>query len=83
MIIRFLFIVVFIYLLSFFVRRLFVRPFREGYQEREDQRQRESSRKREGKVSIDTHNARPAHDRNSVGEYIDYEEVKDDEKDSK
>lgn len=78
-IIRLLFIVSFIYLLSFVVRKMFVRPFRQGYQERETRNKQDAYRKSEGKVSVDTKGAGRAHDNKSVGEYIDYEEVNDEE----
>ena len=33
-------------------------------------------REKEGKVTIDTRNAKPSRDSKNIGEYIDYEEVK-------
>lgn len=79
MIIRFLLILIFIYLLSFIVRRLFTRPFQEGYREREEDIRKRNSRKSEGRVSIFTNGAGKSHDNKEVGEYIDYEEVKDED----
>lgn len=72
---RLLFIVSILYLASYVFRNLFSRPFREGYQ-----RQAENQAKRkEGNVSVKTNGAGKTNGNKSVGEYIDYEEVSDEE----
>lgn len=80
MILRLLLIVAFIYLLRILFRNYFARPYREGYQERAQANQKAASRKSEGKVSIFTNGAGKTHDDKQIGEYVDYEEVKDEDK---
>gem|GEM_PF-1547617 len=82
MILRLLAIIFIFYWLSYVVRNLFTRPFREGYKERDAANRKEKSRRSEGRVSIFTNGAGKSRDRGKIGEYIDYEEVQDEEQDS-
>ncbi len=79
MIIRFLLIISFIFLLRYLLRNFFSKPFKEGYREREEAHRKRDARKSEGRISIFTNGAGKARDNKDVGEYIDYEEVKEED----
>lgn len=77
MIFRLLFIVTFIYLISLVVKRIIVRPFRQGYQDKDFENRRKSAQNQEGSISIEKNGADKSRDAKSLGEYVDYEEVDD------
>ncbi len=77
---RLLFVVVFIYLISFVLRNFFVRPYRQGYQERDQSNRTKRARENEGRTSLNTNGQGRTHDNHQIGEYVDYEEVDDDDK---
>lgn len=67
----------FFYLIYFLVKYIIIKPFKEGYATGGNKRSGNPFSKREGEVTI-TYN--PHKDRklsDKVGEYVDYEEVKD------
>lgn len=74
--IRFIIFALFFYLIYFLVKYIFVRPFKEGYS-RGGRKKNPFSREEEGKVTIDYDPRQKRSEGNKVGEYIDYEEVKD------
>lgn len=75
MILRLLFIVSILYLASYVFRNLFRRPFQEGYQ----QQAKKQNKRQEGDVSVNTNGADQSKANSSVGEYIDYEDVSDED----
>lgn len=77
MIIRFILFLIFFYLAWFLIRNLFVKPFRQGYQSKDSRDG--AQRGRDGKITINTNGAGRTHDDKSMGEYIDYEEVEEEE----
>lgn len=82
MILRFLFFLFIFYLAYNFVRRLFVRPFSQGYSQNgrsANGQANSNSSSREGDVSInfDPRNKKAKKGSDDLGDYIDYEEVKD------
>ncbi len=79
MLLRFLAILALIYLVSRVLRNFFTRPFQEGYQDKAEQNEKAAHKKREGRVSVKTNGAGKAKDNKSIGEYIDYEEVEDED----
>lgn len=79
--VRFIIFALFFYLIYFLIKYIFTRPFKQGYAEGGQGRQRgfknPFNSKKEGDVSI---NFDPRKDRKpsgEIGEYIDYEEVKE------
>lgn len=80
MILRFIAFLLLVYLVVYFLRSVFVKPFRQGFDQADSRQKRDAQGKRntrEGDISI-TYDPRK-HQRNNdgVGEYVDYEEVKD------
>jgi hypothetical protein len=78
MFIRFILFLVIFWLVYHFLRKWIVGPFRQGYQEGQ---RGQGGNQREGKITI---NYRPQSQKGSsssrsgnVGEYVDYEEVKE------
>ena len=69
----------FFYLVYFLVKFLFIKPFQEGYKGQDPNR---NSKRGEGKITIDYDPRKGKNGRSpsDIGEYIDYEEVKDEEK---
>ena len=79
-IIRFILFLLFFYLAWFIIRNLFVKPFKQGYAERRTKGGRSNSSGPEGSVTLNKNGAGRTHDDGSMGEYIDYEEVQEDDK---
>lgn len=79
--IRFLIFVGIFYLAYYLIRNIFLRPFKEGYANG-GQRNRGGfnpfQNKREGEVSINYDPRKDEKPHKQVGEYVDYEEVKED-----
>lgn len=81
MLVRFVLFALFFYLIYFLVKYIFVKPFKEGYmgaRKGSSSGYRPFAGKQEGDVSI-TYNPQKDHKHpdNKLGEYVDYEEVKD------
>ena len=77
--IRLILFISFFYLLFFILRKLVFTPFREGYKRKQGQPKKASTaRDSEGKVSVEFDPAKQSQS-SSVGEYIDYEEVRDED----
>ncbi len=75
---RILFILIFVYLIFSLLKRLVLVPFTKGYQnQRSNQGSNSKSPKREGEVSIEFDPQKSKSKEHSVGEYVDYEEVKE------
>ncbi len=69
----------FFYLLYFIVKNIFLRPFREGYANGGNPRSANPfGQKRQGNITVTYNPEKGRKDNKSVGEYIDYEEVKED-----
>jgi hypothetical protein len=78
--IRLILFILFFYLAYFLIRNLFFRPFKEGYGQGGQRGNYNSRSSQEGDVTIiDKRQKRSSKDA-GVGEYIDYEEVKEDPK---
>jgi len=78
--IRLLLFISFFYILYFIVRKLVFTPFREGSQRKQESARKTSTgRDKEGEVSVDYDPDKQNSQSSSVGEYIDYEEVPDEE----
>tara|TARA_R110001592_G_scaffold37720_2_gene125476 strand:+ start:8484 stop:8747 length:264 start_codon:yes stop_codon:yes gene_type:complete len=81
--IRLLLFISFFYIGYFILRKLVIRPFREGMQSHGQARnastERANTARQEGEVSV-TYDPKQSQARdNGVGEYIDYEEVRDED----
>lgn len=78
---RFILFALFFYLIYFLVRFLFLKPFRQGYaQGGRGQNQpnwKNPFSQKEGDVTITYNPEKNKKDKGGVGEYVDYEEVKD------
>lgn len=79
MIFRLLLFVSLFYLIFYVVKNTFLKPFKQGYKGGPKDG---PSPGQEGKVSVDTKGAGQAHDDKSLGEYIDYEELTDEEEEA-
>jgi hypothetical protein len=78
--IRLLLFISFFYILYFILRKLVFTPFREGFQRKQESARKTSTgRDKEGEVSVDYDPDKQNSQSSSVGEYIDYEEVPDEE----
>lgn len=78
--IRLILFISFFYILYFILRKLVFTPFREGYQRRQESgRKTSTGREQEGEVSVNYDPDKQNSQSSSVGEYIDYEEVQDEE----
>lgn len=80
--VRFIIFALFFYLIYFLVKYIFVRPFKEGFAGNDSRKAKNGFKnpfasKKEGDVSI-TYDPRKSPPQNKeVGEYVDYEEVKE------
>lgn len=81
MILRFLAFVLLVYLVIYFMRALFVKPFKQGYGSQQGRRSADPNtnrkQRKEGDVTITYDPQKRRGDNQSLGEYVDYEEVKD------
>lgn len=75
--IRFVIFALFFYLIYFLVKFIFVKPFKEGYANGGNRSKSPFGRNEEGKVTISFNPNKKRKDDHGVGEYIDYEEIKD------
>lgn len=85
--IRFILFALFFYLIYFLIKYIFVRPFREGYKSGDQKRtrgfQNPFQNKKEGDISISYDPRKDRKTSSEVGEYVEYEEVKDSESEKK
>lgn len=79
--IRLVLFISFFYIGYFILRKLVIRPFREGMQSRGQARNASTERanSQEGEVSVTYDPEQNKSHDNGVGEYIDYEEVRDED----
>lgn len=84
MLIRFILFLLFFYLIYFLIKYIFIRPFKEGYsgggqrqQRGRGRQQNPFNREKEGDVSITYDPRKQKNGKEDVGEYVDYEEVKE------
>lgn len=79
--VRFVIFALFFYLIYFLVKYIFVKPFKQGYANGGTNGKKGNSpfgRNEEGKVTISFNPyKKKKDDDHGVGEYIDYEEIKD------
>lgn len=74
-----LFLVVF-YLVYYLLRQLFLKPFRDGYREQDPtKRYQQHKQRQEGSVTISYNPQQKSSSSHQEGEYVDYEEVQDEE----
>lgn len=78
-IIRFLVFVFFFYLVYYLIKNVLLKPFREGYADGDQKRGgfNPFQSKKEGDVSIKFDPRKGKKGSKEIGEYVDYEEVKD------
>jgi len=79
-ILRFLAFLLLVYLVVYFLRSLFVKPFKQGYGGQGRRRPNagpHTQQRKEGDVTISYDPRKQKGHSQGVGEYVDYEEVKD------
>lgn len=77
-----LFLIVF-YLVYYLLRQLLVKPFREGYREQDPgKRYQQHKRRQEGSVTISYNPRENSSSSHQEGEYVDYEEVEDEDEET-
>jgi len=79
MILRFLLVFVIIYWISYLLRTFVFKPFKSGYGSQGNASGGSNSASREGDVSIKYNPLKGKQDQKTVGEYVDYEEIKDED----
>jgi len=67
----------FFYLLYFIVKYVFIRPFSEGYANGGNSKNSNPFNKRKGNITVSYNPEKGSKKGNSVGEYVDYEELED------
>ncbi len=81
MIFRFLVFALIVYMVFYLIRNIFIRPFKQGYANGDPRRKAQANsferKKKEGEVSISFDPRKDRRNGDQVGEYVDYEEVKD------
>lgn len=75
--VRFVIFALFFYLIYFLVKFIFIKPFKQGYAGGGGKGRSPFGRNEEGKVSISFNPYKKKKEQHQVGEYVDYEEVKD------
>ena len=78
---RFIVFALFFYLIYFLLKALFLKPFRQGYAQGERKTSnkgwKDPFKKNEGDVTITYNPEKEKDNKGKIGEYVDYEEVKD------
>jgi hypothetical protein len=82
MILRFLLVFFIIYWVGYLLRTYVLKPFKNGHGSQGGASSGNSA-SREGDVSINYNPTKSQKEQQSVGEYVDYEEIEEDEKDKK
>ena len=77
--IRLLLFISFFYVGYFILKKLIINPFRNGYQRKQEPDKPSSGKEEEGKVSVSFDPAQQSGKAAAAGEYIDYEEVRDED----
>lgn len=80
MLLRFLLFLLFFYLVYYLLKTLVLRPFRQGFQGGNRPGNDPHARRKEGDVTVEYHKDDAAQSDPQLGEYIDYEEVDEEQK---
>jgi hypothetical protein len=77
--IRLLLFISFFYVGYFILKKLIINPFRNGYQRKQEHDKTSTRKNEEGEVSVSFDPAKQGGKASAAGEYIDYEEVRDED----